>query len=191
MTGNEVAARAVRPLSQSAWAQKLTPVQKAALSLAERVFATFWQSFAAAFVVTDLSTAKMAALAGVAAAWSTVKNLAGTYLGNPNTPSWLPAAADPATPTGTQAVLVPDPLPVADAEDPLAGDNAMVRLAPGEYVVQRDPGMVAPEGRAADLPAAPAPLPAENVGGGAPAAVNGPPVAEEVLAPYVQREGEN
>jgi hypothetical protein len=55
-----------------------------ALDIAERAVWTFLQAFAGAFVVADLTTAKTAALAGLAAVLSLVKGLAASRLGDPS-----------------------------------------------------------------------------------------------------------
>ena len=53
--------------------------------VAERAVMTFAQTFLSAFVVTDLTSAKGAALAGVAAALSVVKSFIATRIGDPAT----------------------------------------------------------------------------------------------------------
>jgi len=53
----------------------------------ERAVATFAQAFLSVFVVADMSTAKTAATAGVAALLSVVKSWAATRVGDPKTAS--------------------------------------------------------------------------------------------------------
>lgn len=52
--------------------------------VAERAAWTFAQAFLGAFVVTDLSTAKTAALAGLAAAIAVVKGFVASQVGEQN-----------------------------------------------------------------------------------------------------------
>lgn len=52
--------------------------------VAERAVWTFVQAFLGAFVVTDLSTAKTAALAGLAAAIAVVKGFVASQVGEQN-----------------------------------------------------------------------------------------------------------
>jgi len=55
--------------------------------VAERAAMTFIQAFAAMFVVTDMSSAKGAAAAGLAAALSVLKSFAATKIGDKSTAS--------------------------------------------------------------------------------------------------------
>lgn len=86
--------------------------------ITERVLKTFFQAFFAQLTVTQLvqaaTTQKVsiilqAATAGLAAVYSLIQNLLGTYLGNTSSPAWLPGPLDPATPP------VPDIDPLPDA----------------------------------------------------------------------------
>lgn len=61
-----------------------------ALDLAERAAMTFLQAFLAVFAVTDLSTARGAALAGVAAVLALVKGLVASQIGD-RTAALLPS----------------------------------------------------------------------------------------------------
>jgi hypothetical protein len=69
--------------------------QQFLIDLAERVFFTFVQAFLGAFVITDLSTAKTAALAGVAAALAVLKGVAASMIGDRGTAALLPAGDVP------------------------------------------------------------------------------------------------
>lgn len=51
--------------------------------IAERAAWTFAQAFLAVFVVTDIATARGAALAGIAAAISVIKGFVATKVGTP------------------------------------------------------------------------------------------------------------
>lgn len=53
-----------------------------AKQIAERALLTFVEAFLAMFVVTDLSSAKGAAVAGLAAAFSAVKSMLATRVGD-------------------------------------------------------------------------------------------------------------
>lgn len=55
----------------------------------ERVIWTAAQAFLATFVVTDLSSLKVAAVAAIAAALSVVKGLAATKVGDPESASFF------------------------------------------------------------------------------------------------------
>lgn len=55
--------------------------------VAERAILTFAQSFLAVFTVTDVSSAKGAAVAGVAAVLSVVKSFVATRIGDSSTTS--------------------------------------------------------------------------------------------------------
>lgn len=59
--------------------------------VAERAVMTFVQAFLGAFVVTDLSTARTAALAGAAAALAVVKGFVASKVGETGTAALLPA----------------------------------------------------------------------------------------------------
>jgi hypothetical protein len=48
----------------------------------ERAILTFIQAFLAAFVITDISSAKMAALSGIAATLSVLKSIIATHVGD-------------------------------------------------------------------------------------------------------------
>jgi len=53
--------------------------------VAERAVMTFAQAFLSVFVVTDLSSARGASIAGVAAALSVIKSFLATRIGDPET----------------------------------------------------------------------------------------------------------
>ena len=57
------------------------------MQMLERAAATFAQAFLSVFVIADVSTAKTAAVAGVAALLSLVKGWAATKVGDPNSAS--------------------------------------------------------------------------------------------------------
>lgn len=69
--------------------------QQFLVDLAERVFFTFVQAFLGVFTVTDLSSAKSAAVAGVAAALSAVKGVVASFVGDRGTAALLPAGDVP------------------------------------------------------------------------------------------------
>ena len=56
---------------------------------AERAVATFVQAFLAVFVVTDMSTAKSAAVAGVSAVIALLKGYAAQYVGKDESASLI------------------------------------------------------------------------------------------------------
>lgn len=60
--------------------------------VAERAVMTFVQAFLGAFVVTDLSTARTAALAGAAAALAVIKGFVASRVGEAGTAALLPAS---------------------------------------------------------------------------------------------------
>lgn len=69
--------------------------RKLALKIAERVVWTFVEGACATLLLGgafDLSALEAAALGGVAAVISLVKNIAGIRLGDPTSPAWLPAS---------------------------------------------------------------------------------------------------
>lgn len=114
--------------------------EKYLLSVGERVLSTFVQAFLGVVLVSAwftngglgesrVSILDKAAVAGVAAVLSLIKNLAGGFVGNSATPSWLPQAADPGTTPNTQDVTVLSPLPTT-AEGNGAGGNGSQQVSP-------------------------------------------------------------
>lgn len=111
--------------------------QKFLLSLGERVGATFVEAFlgtlSAGSVINlsqlaHVSVLEQAALAGTISVFALIKNLAGQFIGNASTPSWLPAHLDPATPP--TPALPPAELPPVGVETQQQGQGMGAGVPP-------------------------------------------------------------